>query len=279
MDKAINFRHKIFILTDKSYNSFYSNTQKMTKKELWLRIKAYQFNHIVPAGLLSHIAAIFGGDSSSEKAFAAKIARKHNWPNRFASKAVFEYKKFVYLGVVSDFTVTPSKIIDVVWHEHLLFTKAYREFCDTVIKHAFDHNPELLPMQDQTGQYNAQYLDTLDLYALEFGTVPPEAVWGVAKFDKDKVANEKFRSKKKDQPGTDASTYGDTPLISHFDSDVSDNKSFPEFNDFGDGDFGGAGSDGRWDAGDSSDNDSSSDSGGDAGGDSGGCSGGCGGGD
>ena len=185
---------------------------------------------------------------------------------------MFEYKKFVYLGVVSDFTVTPSKIIDVVWHKHLLFTKAYRKFCDTVIEHAFDHHPELISMQDQTGQYYAQYLDTLDLYTLEFGSVPPEAFWGVAKYDQDKVANEKFRSKKKDQSGTDASSYGDIPLISHFNNDVSDNKAYPEFNDFGDGAFGGAGANGRWDAGDLTE--SSNDSGGDSGGDGNGCSGG-----
>ena len=49
----------------------------MTKEEMWLRIKALQFNHIVPLGLLSHIAAIFGADASSEKAFAAKIAKKY----------------------------------------------------------------------------------------------------------------------------------------------------------------------------------------------------------
>ncbi len=36
----------------------------MTKKELWPRIKAHHFNHIVPAGLLSHIAAVFGGDTT-----------------------------------------------------------------------------------------------------------------------------------------------------------------------------------------------------------------------
>ena len=27
------------------------------------------------------------------------------------------------------FGVTPSKVIDQVWHEHILFSRAYRDFC------------------------------------------------------------------------------------------------------------------------------------------------------
>jgi hypothetical protein len=53
-----------------------------------------------------------------------KIARKLEWKHRFALRGIREYKKFIYLGAVSDFVVTPSKIIDQVWYEHLLLTKA-----------------------------------------------------------------------------------------------------------------------------------------------------------
>ena len=107
-------------------------------------------------------------EDASTKAFADKIAHKPEWKHRFALRAIREYKKFIYLGAVSDFVVTPSKIIDQVWHEHLLFTKAYREFCTDVLGFSFDHNPELIPMTDQTGTFNAQYLDTLELYKKEF---------------------------------------------------------------------------------------------------------------
>ena len=249
----------------------------MTRKELWLRIKTYHFNHIVPANLWAQIAAASGGDASGSKAFAAKIARKHNWTNGRALKAVFEYKKFIYLGVVSDFVVTPSKIIDVVWHEHLLFTKPYREFCDEIIQYSFHHHPELIPMPDQTGQYSAQFLDTLDLYQQEFGVAPPEDIWGVAKFDKDNLIAKNFQSKKKDQHGNNAASYSDAPLITQFDSTATDSKGFPEFTDFGGGDFGGAGAGSGWNGSDSSGSgQSSGDNGSDGGG---GCSGGCGGGD
>jgi hypothetical protein len=75
-----------------------------------------------------------------------KIARNLEWKHRFTLRAIRECKKFIYLGAVSDFVVTPSKIIDQVWHEHLLFTKAYRDFCTDVPGFSFDHNPELIPM-------------------------------------------------------------------------------------------------------------------------------------
>ena len=65
---------------------------------------------------------------------------------------------------VSDFSVTPPKVIDQVWHEHLLFSRAYREFCHEVLSREFDHNPELVETDDQTQAFQAQYAATLALY-------------------------------------------------------------------------------------------------------------------
>ena len=244
----------------------------MNKKELWLRLKSYHFDHIVPANMWENIIGVFGGTNASTKAFADKIARKHKLKHHFAWKAVSEYKKFVYLGIVSDFIVTPSKIIDIVWHEHLLFTNAYREFCATVIEYPFDHNPELLPMTDQTGQFSAQYQDTLDLYKIEFGIEAPEDIWNNTKYDKEKISSGNYQSQRKNKKsnsvGAGNSYSGDFPLFTYFDS--SGNNSYPEFSGFAGGEFMGAGASGGWvDAG------SNNDGGGDSGS---GCSGGCGGG-
>lgn len=35
----------------------------------------------------------------------------------------------------------PSKMIDVAWHEFILFTREYREFCDMAFDRFFDHTP------------------------------------------------------------------------------------------------------------------------------------------
>ena len=85
---------------------------------------------------------------------------------------------------MSGLNVTPSKIIDVVWHEHLLFSKAYREVCGIVIEDTFDHGSFLLPIDDQTNQISHQYLEIRELYLTEFGIDAPVDIWGNIKFDK-----------------------------------------------------------------------------------------------
>jgi hypothetical protein len=247
----------------------------MNKKALWLKLKDYHFNNLVPASLWQQITAVFGGPDGFSKAFAAKVARKHGWSNAFALKAISEYKKFVYLGVVGKFHVTPSKVIDVVWHEHLLFTSAYREFCNEVIGYQFDHHPELLPMADETGRFNAQYADTIALYTREFGYTPPADIWGETKYEKDKLEANNYASRQKTGQALDSSTsyISNEPLNTYFDGTVDAAT--------GGGDFGGGGASGEWEEGNANDDDSndSGDSSGDSGGDGGGCSGGCGGGD
>lgn len=246
-----------------------AKTNDMDKRKLWLRLKDYHFDHMVPASLWEQIQARFGARDASTKAFAYKVARKTGWSHAFALKAVHEYKKFVYLGVVSDFVVTPSQVIDQVWHQHILFSKAYRSFCQDVIRYDFDHNPELIAMDDQTGAFQAQYLDTLELYRTEFGVDPPADIWGAPKFDNRLVLSAAgYHSKRKEKAaaGVDVS-YSDDPLYRSFDP-VTDG-SFYGFLGFGDGDGGGAGAGGDWGDGDSSD------SGGDSSCSS--CSSGCGG--
>ncbi len=242
----------------------------MNKKQLWLKIKKYHFEHLVPVGLWDSIHAKFGKTDSSTHAFAYKISRQCGWSKAFALKAISEYKKFVYLGVVSDFAVTPSEIIDKVWHRHILFSTAYRQFCDEIIEHHFDHHPELIFSESQTETFQQQYLQTLELYKKEFNTDPPMGIWGNTKFDQ--IPAEVPVKKKKTERGSDNSSYhNDAPLFTSFpDNEIAD---CPEFNGFESGDFGGGGASGSWDG--SNADSSGEDSGGESGSS---CSSGCGGG-
>jgi hypothetical protein len=158
----------------------------MNKRELWLRIANYHFEHLVPTSFWDEIAAKFGGQNPFTKAFIEKLSRKLNWDKAFTLKAIWEYKKFVYLGVISDFSVTPSKIIDQVWHEHILFSSGYRKFCEEIIQMDFDHNPDLGNMNNQVDKYKSQYFQTINLYKNEFGFEPPEEIWGKTKFKEKK---------------------------------------------------------------------------------------------
>lgn len=231
----------------------------MHKQELWNRIKNYKFNNLVPHSTWTDIIEVLSDKNAPTKAFAYKIMKKHRLPRAFVFRAIEEYKKFVYLGVVGDFYVTPSKYIDLIWHEHILFSKAYREFCNDVIHYQFDHQPELVATEDQTELFAAQYIETIELYKKEFGMEPPENIWGVPKFNKAKI-NFVTKQKVKPKESTSVSGYAaDLPLCNYY----TDGSLIAEFSGFGGGDGGGAGSTGDF---------------GDSGGDAGGCSGGCGGG-
>jgi len=241
----------------------------MNKKELWLRLKNYQFEDVVAPNMWEHIQSKFGIREASAKAFAHKLASKRGWGNAFAELAIREYKKFVYLGIISDFVVTPSLVIDQVWHQHLLFSKAYRKFCQDVIQTDFDHNPELIPMDGQTSTFSAQYMDTLKLYKTEFGYEPPADIWNRPKFDKKVLRAIKNQSKKKkDLAGIHMGYVDSIPLYQAFDTTES-----PGIVNFEGGDAGGGGASGNW-----NDNGNSDSTGSDSGSSSS-CSSGCGGGD
>ncbi len=242
------------------------------KRDLWLRLRNYRFDNLVPPHVWHHVAAAFGSTDASTLAFANKLARKLGWSSAFARRAIEEYRKFVYLGVVSDFSVTPSRVIDKVWHEHLLFTRAYREFCRDVLQRDFDHNPELVPSGEQIAVYETQYQATLDLYHREFHVSPPAAFWSVPKFTTDSSRRLSSNAPRRESAASRSSD-SDLPLYLTFDG-RDGTPSRHDMAEFGGGDgYSGGGGGSEW-GGDSSDG-GSSDSGSDGGGSS--CSSGCGG--
>ena len=251
------------------------------KKELWLRLKHYHFEHVVSPQLLDHVTAAFGRTDASTKAFAGKLTRKLGWTTPFSVRAIAEYKRFLYLGMVSDFPVTPSRVIDQVWHEHLLFSRAYREFCRDVLGREFDHNPELLASDDQTGIFQSQYEATLDLYETEFHMEPPAEIWSTPKF-KDRRSVKPRKAQSSGDTSSASTRSDDAPLYMYFDGSGGDGgQSHGDMSEFGGGGgFSGGGGGTSW--GDHSTSDSTSDAGGDSGGggsDGGSsCSSGCGGG-
>src|SRR5262249_27909909 len=87
------------------------------KNELWEKILEFDFD-----------------DPPSQYGFSTRLANENYWTKKFTQKAILEYKKFMYLAATSESMVSPSEIIDVVWHQHLIFTKSYREFCAVIGK-------------------------------------------------------------------------------------------------------------------------------------------------
>ncbi len=220
----------------------------MNKEQLWVAISAYKFENLVPTSLKDEVTAMFGGANATTRAFASKIAKKLGWTNDFARRAIKEYKRFVYLGVISK-SVTPSKVIDQVWHEHVLFTKGYRDFCENVIEHDFDHYPEIITLEDQIDLFDETYHKTMNLYKQEFGVDASTDIWGTPKY---KPQSKAHVSEQMYTPSV-VQEYNDyTPLyLAMIDNNTpisnSHNDSSHEFSGFGGGSFGGGGSSASWD--------------------------------
>jgi hypothetical protein len=60
---------------------------------------------------------------SSEYGFSTRLANENYWTNNFTAKAIVEYMKSMYLAATSEMMVSPSKIVDVVWHQHLILAE------------------------------------------------------------------------------------------------------------------------------------------------------------
>ena len=84
----------------------------------------------------------------SEYGFSTRLADENMWTKNFTQEAILEYKKFMYLAAISDAMVSPSEIVDKVWHEHLVFTQSYQELCNLIGKQ-IQHVPSTQNKADQ----------------------------------------------------------------------------------------------------------------------------------
>ena len=108
--------------------------------------------------------------------FSHKLARECQWTRIYTYRAIQEYKKFVFLGMVSEQIVSPSVPIDLVWHLHLIYTHSYWDkFCAEVLKQPFHHSPSAGGRREKT-KYDRLYQQTLSTYQIYFGN-PPADIW------------------------------------------------------------------------------------------------------
>jgi len=117
----------------------------------------------------------FSFDKANEEySFTIRLANENKWTKAFTKKAILEYKKFMYLAATSDKMVSPSEIVDVVWHQHLIFTKSYRDFCLLLgkqIQHIpSTHNPE------EFEKFRDAKKQTEEIYIQNFGEQPKD-IW------------------------------------------------------------------------------------------------------
>jgi uncharacterized protein (TIGR04222 family) len=110
----------------------------------------------------------------SEYGFSTRLASENYWTKSFTEQAILEYKKFMYLAATSDLMVSPSEIIDTVWHQHLIFTQSYQEFCNILGKQ-IQHIPSTHNKQEFE-KFRAAKERTKTSYANTFGEQPAN-IW------------------------------------------------------------------------------------------------------
>jgi len=89
-----------------------------------------------------------------------------------------EYRRFLAMHLVHpNRDIVPCKLVDEIWHQHILDTIAYRADCDAIFGRFLDHFPYfgMRGPEDAVALSDA-YADTLELYQEDFGN-PPEGTW------------------------------------------------------------------------------------------------------
>ncbi|WP_189070307.1 glycine-rich domain-containing protein [Deinococcus radiotolerans] len=104
-----------------------------------------------------------------------RLGREQRWTPAFTQRAAQEYRRFLLLSTLGA-PVTPSAVVDEVWHLHLLFTRDYWACLTPLLPAPLHHEPGS-GQPGEGGRFRAQYEATLDAYARTFGERPPADIW------------------------------------------------------------------------------------------------------
>ena len=88
--------------------------------------------------------------------------------------AVEEYRRFLTLLIDEKSVLTPCKLIDEFWHQHILDSRNYFLFCSQVAGKYLHH----VPRYEKThGFHEPGFQQTQALYQKRFGVSPPPQIW------------------------------------------------------------------------------------------------------
>jgi hypothetical protein len=129
--------------------------------------------------LWQQLCAFVFDDPAMEPPFTVRLAEGQGWSEEFASRAVEEYRRFLYLAATRPGPLVPSEAVDKVWHLHLLDTRSYWDaLCRHLIGRPLHHNPSSGGEADREA-VRVKYRATLAAYREVFAD-PPEDVWPAA---------------------------------------------------------------------------------------------------
>lgn len=100
------------------------------------------------------------------------MVRDHGWKNDYANDVATNYHRFMGLRS-KDSNLSPSDDIDKFWHQHILNTLSYTQYCTKNFGKYIHHNPE--DAYDQNSRYQ-RLCNTVREYIKIYGDVNPQ-IW------------------------------------------------------------------------------------------------------
>jgi len=137
-------------------------TQVLTpnQRELYARLQAWCFDP--PDGAIP---------------FVVKLSREQGWSMAKSERVIGEYRRFLFLALEAGHPVSPSRAVDLAWHQHLLDTRRYwEEFCPRVLGRPLHHTPSR-GGEEERQRMGEWYRRTLASYRALFGERPPSDLW------------------------------------------------------------------------------------------------------
>jgi hypothetical protein len=140
--------------------SFAEDYMNSEQQELWSKIREFDID---------------GGPAPFS--FAKRLAKENGWSLAYANRVIEEYKRFVFLCMVSGHACSPSDQVDQAWHLHLTYTESYwTRFNQEVLPKQLHHGPTKGGTAE-SAKFADWYQRTLDSYERLFGTQAPSDIW------------------------------------------------------------------------------------------------------
>lgn len=102
-----------------------------------------------------------------------QIENEYKWTREYAQNVSMEYIKFMELRSKNP-KLSPSNDVDKFWHQHILNTVHYRNFCNIKFRKFIDHDPE---DANDVFTRNERLNNTIKTYNNTYSIVPPSKIW------------------------------------------------------------------------------------------------------
>jgi hypothetical protein len=120
----------------------------------------------ISAELSEKAQAINAWDMSD---IAYRLENRDKLPKNEVEQAITEFKKYMIVRLETGKVLTmTSEIVDLVWHQFILFTKEYHEFCNSIFGEYIHH----APATDKRKPKEENVQNLVDGYTAIFGALP-----------------------------------------------------------------------------------------------------------